>query len=189
MISSSFYGKNGKRKERLMKLHEKSFKYLDISDCQILLMPYKNKSFSFCVVLPKNKTSDPILLDSTDLIKNILGANQEDINITLPKFTREQEIDMMPFLKSLGMDSIFGSEMEVKNMIDFIESPSLKIKQVVKIIVSEDGTEIASTTCTTVLKGSRYCPKRPIDFVANHPFAYHIIYEQSKLVLFSGVYV
>lgn len=187
-----FYGISGERQEDLMKMSEESFKYFETSEYQVLRMPYENSSFSFCVVLPKNIDGKPLLMDSTDLINNVLSAKHETVNVTLPKFTQEQEIDMIPFLQSLGVNTLFTNRMEAKNMTDSTDPMYVSvIRQKAKIIVNEDGTEAsASTAIICMMESCRLMspPKNVYNFIANHPFTYYVIYEPLKLVLFSGTY-
>jgi serpin B len=51
------------------------------------------------------------------------------------------------------------------------------------IEVNEEGTEAAASTAVTVIL---QCRRPPMDFVADHPFAFFIVEEVSGAVLFAG---
>ena len=56
------------------------------------------------------------------------------------------------------------------------------------IEVNEEGTEAAAVTACLMLAscGPRRQPPPPVDFVADHPFAFFVVEEVSGAILFAG---
>jgi hypothetical protein len=51
--------------------------------------------------------------------------------------------------------------------------------------VNEDGTEAAAAT-GSMLGGASFMIHEPVDFVADHPFAFFVIEERSGAIVFAG---
>ncbi len=183
-----FYGFSGQREEQMMHDFNESYTYTETTDCQCLLMPYQDNDFSMLVVLPKDKLARAPILDHELLRSVVKNMKDYDVNITFPKFTQEVELDLIPFFKQNGASRIFN-DLEIADMTDNTDRKLISlIKQKVKIIVDENGTEAAAaTTAVCILESC--CMKEPapvVDFVADHPFTYYIMYKD--VVLFSGTY-
>ena len=189
--SRDFYGTTGKRQEKMMSLSEETFKYCKTSEFQMLEMLYEDLEFCFGVVLPTDKSSKPLLLNHAELTESWKNMKFEDVNVVLPKFTQETEIDLIPFFKSLGIYKLF-EDMDADNMIENKKDRAYVsvIRQKAKIIVDEDGTEAsAATAVVCMLESCCYREPRTIpNFVADHPFMFYIRHIRSGLLLFSGVY-
>lgn len=197
-----FSGRVGERQENLMRIWTESFKYFETEKFQALRMPYKDENFSFCVVLPKRSIGtsrasaesieypEAPILNSTQIITTLTESQYVDVNVTLPKFTEEADINLIPFFESHGVSKLFN-DMEATNMTSDTNRKYVSvIKQKVKIVVSESGTEAAAATAIVCTMES-CCMKKQTkvyDFVADHPFTYYIVYEPLNLVLFSGTY-
>ena len=102
------------------------------------------------------------------------------------------EINMIPILKKLGVKKIFNGTTDISNMSSSKESINISIiKQKVKIIVEENGTEASAATIIAGVKtGARRKPiSKTYNFVADHPFTYYIVHVPSQIILFSGMYL
>lgn len=187
----TFYGISSNRNENMMHHFEVSFKYYESPNVQVLSLPYKTPKFTFCVVLPKDKKSKPPILNSEELKAYIENMKYESVNVTLPKFTQETELDLVPFFKSLGVSKMF-EDIDILNITDNTNITNKKyisvFKQKVKIIVDENGTEAsAATVVSCLIESCCFNECKVIDFVANHPFTYYIMYD--NIILFSGTYM
>jgi len=187
-----FVGLLGDRKEMFMHLTDGRLKYHDGKTFQMLEMPYKNSNFTFGVILQKDKKATPLLMDELTLEQHIKLLQYEFVNVTFPKFTQETELDMIPFFKQIGINKIFD-DMDPYNMIQYSASAGKYfisvIKQKVKLIVDENGTE--ASAATVIVGCEESCMETPetIEFVADHPFSYYIRYVPTNTLLFSGMFV
>ncbi len=181
-----FYSHNQEeRNVDMMQLYEKDILYTETEDLKAIKLSYTGDEFSLLVVLPKNR-NDTVKLDyNYEAINNKM--HKLSVNVTLPKFTHEQEIDMIPFLKSLGITHIFEN-MSAKDMMPNDDGIFVStIKQKVKIIVNEVGTEASAVTA--IINNRECCViKNTYDFIADHNFAYYIIHNKTNTRLFGGIY-
>jgi serine protease inhibitor len=191
-----FSSKSGDREEQLMCLYEKSFQYHETTNHQIVLLPYQNRAFAFCIVLSKNKSDEPVrhnILDQkSPFVASVVEGSYQHLNLSIPKFTKEVELDLIPLLQGLGVTKLFDYTMQANNMVD--NPPDRMalsvIRQKVKIEVNEVGTKASGATVAVCrLEGCCYREPIPtIEFKCNHPFTYYIVHMPTQNVLFSGVF-
>lgn len=188
--------KFGDRDEQFMRLHEKSFQYHETEQHQIAMLPYQNRAFAFCVVLPKDPTAEPvrhnILEQKSAFVSSVVEGNYTYLNLDLPKFTKEVELDLIPLLQELGVTKLFDYTMQARNMVDNVpDSIGMSvIRQKIKIEVNEDGTKASGATVAVCrLEGCCYRePVKTIEFKCDHPFTYYIVHMPTQSVLFSGIF-
>ncbi|AYV75466.1 MAG: serine proteinase inhibitor [Terrestrivirus sp.] len=186
-----FYGlrKHAPAIVSMMRHSEKYFRYFENNEYQAISLPYQNNDISMVVVLNNDKNEVPPIFNH-EKMSDLLGSMQGCcVNVEIPKFEQETELDLVPFFKQNGVKQLF-KYMHADDMIPrFDEQAVSVIKQKCKIIVHEDGTEAAAATAIVgfCLQSARLPPKKIYDFVADHPFSYHIVHK-SGLILFSGVY-
>lgn len=128
----------------------------------------------------------PFLLSNEEFKSNLTKFSNVKVDVTLPKFTLESEMDLIPTLKKMGINKLFTnaeSNMFVEKIPTFVSM----IKQKAKIIVNETGTE-ASAVTFGVLKGkcTMKKPQKTYYFTADRPFSYYIRYNDT--ILFEGIY-
>lgn len=189
------------RQENLMFLQD-SFKYYETSTYKIINMPYEGngrqeeRKFSFVAVLPLKYTEEATIFDHLQLESLMRKMNYVTVNVKIPKFEMEQELDLIPFFKMCGISELF-TDMKATNMTNVIGRKYINtIKQKVKVIIDENGTEASASTqiiCINKTCSIYDCPKKIYNFTANHSFSWYIIYQdklsESPIVLFSGIYV
>lgn len=194
---STFYGLTNIREEHLMMLRRKRFKYIEENGNKYVVLPYTNSEYAFCAVLPRLKEGTPIntsILDITsEHVITALNAPHEIVNVWIPRFKKEMELDLIPFFKKCGIKSIFNGTNDIDNMSNYKGSLSVSLlKQKVKIIVEENGVEASAAT---IISGRRTgarrktAPPKIYNFLANHPFTYYIVHVPSGMILFSGIYM
>lgn len=184
------------REEQFMCLHEKSFQYHETSQHQIVMLPYQNRAFAFCIVLPKNRNEEPIghniLEQKSAFVSSVIEGQYTCLNLSLPKFTREIELDLIPLLQELGVTKLFDYTMQARNMVDNVPDRigMSIIRQKVKIEVNEVGTKASGAT-VAVCRLESCCYREPvktIEFNCDHPFTYYIVHMPTQNVLFSGIF-
>ena len=164
------------------------FEYGETDDCQALRLPYGNGSFLMTVLLPKGKTNAlPKVPTAGEWQQLNLQMGYREVDVSLPRFETETDIDLKPIMQELGMPDAF--DVKKADFSRFCNAPvyiSL-MKQVAKVKLDEKGTEAAAVTVIGTALSSALRPDY-VTFCANHPFLYVISEQQTGAVLFIGQY-
>ncbi|CAI9091135.1 OLC1v1026073C1 [Oldenlandia corymbosa var. corymbosa] len=194
-----FYLVNGdKIKDVPFMTSNKSYLYGSFKDFKVLEIPYQRRNgddnaFSMQLILPKEKNGLQKLLEKFDADLGCLNGQFElekhfIDDLWIPKFKFEFTLENIQFP--------FMNEGGIINMTDMFvqteEGPLYpKIFQKVMIEVSEEGTEAAAVTLSTVFGACAPSVKKPPrvrrTFVAEHPFMFIIKEENSGIVIFTGI--
>lgn len=164
---------------------------LDNSILNYLRSNNLKSDYAFGIILPHNIKSLPIIPTFNELINNIDNSSFEMLKLSIPKFTFETEIDLIPMFKSMGINKIFDSA-DVNNMMTQSEQNIYisTIKQKAKITLTENGTTASAATVMTTMIESCMCvkQKKSIEFKANHPFSFYIRNKSTNTLIFNGIY-
>ncbi|MCB9450459.1 MAG: serpin family protein [Anaerolineaceae bacterium] len=119
------------------------------------------------------------------------SATFEDVLLTLPKWKTEADIPLSELLAGMGMASAFAPDADFTGMFDTTQTnENLFISAVLHkafISVDENGTEAAAATAIVMRATSAMPnPARPVNFVADHPYIYTIVDQNTGSVLFMG---
>ena len=185
-----FYGTKGKMKVPMMK-RTGYMQYYETGNCQMVKLPYQSydqsgKRFSMRVFLPKPKHSLGDVLHERWDDEYFHEWEEEEVRLTLPRFSAESSINMKETLSELGLDCIYESTDIIPDCIK-----DLQIQQIVqqcKVIVDESGTEAAAVTSVGMMLGC--CPMerpKPIIMTVNRPFIFEIAEDTTNTILFTGV--
>ena len=160
--------------------------YLSAESLQGIAKPYAKGDFYFVALLPEEGTSPEALLSSLNGASwNALwnGKRNQTVEVTLPEFTYDREMQLNEALGKLGILDLFDSQKA--NLSNLAESPLYCsfIKQKTFIDVSREGTKAAAVTVGAV-KCMSAAPGTTLVF--DRPFAYAIVDAQSGLPLFLG---
>ena len=166
-----------------------NFEYAETDDCQALRLPYGNGSFQMTVLLPKAKTNALPKVPTAEVWQQLNEQMDSTlVNVSLPRFETDTDIDLKPIMTKLGMPDAFNPfKADFRNFCNtevYIEL----MKQVAKIKVDEEGTEAAAVTVIGVVMTSIEPEPQYVTFHANHPFLYVISEQQTGAVLFIGKY-
>ena len=164
------------------------FEYAETYDVQALQMPYGNGSFVMTILLPKMMKDKPLnRLPSVPTGDEWRLLNKQmisvEVDVKLPRFEINTDIDLIPIMQKLGMTKAFTPEADFQNFCNEPTFISL-MKQSARIKVDEEGTEVAAVTTGGLTTTSIDW----IDFTADHPFLYVISEQQTGTVLFIGQY-
>ncbi len=168
-----------------------NFGYTETADLQLLELPYMEEDLSMVVLLPR--TVDGL----KDLEKNLTAENlrqwfkeakPELVQVTLPKFTFSDEMELARILRAMGMTDAFDP---VKADFSGMSSAErLFISAVIHkafVAVDEDGTEAAAATAVGVRATAMMRrPDEPKIFKADHPFVFLIRHRSTGEILFMG---
>jgi serpin B len=176
--------------ERTPTMHQTGeFGYMASDGYQVLELPYVAGRFAIDVILPSTERGMQGLDVSrlpADLSTWLSGLSEQQVAVSLPKFSMTTQFDLSAPLRTLGMTDAFS------DLADFsgISPIALKISNVLHkayINVTETGTEAAAATgvmIATVCFPSS--PSPSVVFNADHPFLFLIRDTQSGSVLFEG---
>ena len=160
------------------------FGYADTGSEQVLRMPYNGDRLSMLAVLPRDA-------DGIGSLEGRLSADQvrewqdalhgKKVVVDFPKFETKSKYVLNGPLANLGVTDIFG----FGSLLGI--NPNTRVSTILHdgyVNVNEEGTEAAAVTTISVLTES--IPPPPPRFVADHPFIYFIIDDESGTILFMG---
>ncbi|XP_075985818.1 antichymotrypsin-2-like isoform X2 [Anticarsia gemmatalis] len=151
-------------------------------NAQLLDIPYLGNEASMLIVLPQEiEGLDGVLkklADGHDLLSDIDNMHQTKVQVTIPKFKIETEIDLKELLPKLGINAIF--DMGNSGLTKILNQPeSLYVSKAVQkafIEVNEEGAEAAAATAMGIVMCSLILDEPPTPtFVADRPFLAFII--------------
>ena len=164
------------------------FLYADTKDYQALCLPYGNKAYRMTILLPhEGKTVSDVLQTLTGKNWKNLPLATTTVDVKIPRFESDTDIDLVDVMKKLGMPNAFDANMaEFPNFCNTSTYIGL-MKQVARIKVNEEGTEAAAVTVTGMLASA--APAPPVEFHANRPFLYVISEQSTGAIFFIGKYM
>ena len=189
-VERIFYGTKGKEKVRMMRKTD-ALMYCETQTCQVVQLRYmcmseQDKYFTMRIYLPKEKCSISDVLHELWNNEFYFDMTEEDVKLTLPKFTIKSNADMKQVLKDIGLECIFESADIVPGLVNDVRIDD--ISQQVKIKVDENETEAAALTEMCVAMGPPPTEIRePVIMNVNRPFMFEIAEEYSNTILFTGI--
>ena len=166
------------------------FRYFGDGELQVLEMPYRNRTMSMLVVLPR--THDGLKDVEAKLnpaqLEAWLGAlKSTKVAVQFPKYEFTSSFDLTRTLGAMGMQDAFSpSKADFSGMT---EKEPLFIGLVVHkafVAVDEAGTEAAAATAVAMRAGSAPRPEEPVAFTADRPFLFLIRHHATGAILFLG---
>lgn len=144
------------------------------------------------IILPSpEKGLDSLLRDltATSLQELLDSMVDDDLNISLPKFTFQQEFELAGPLFSAGFKKVFDPRYVDLSVIfsDAEDRQATALNAVLHksyIKVNEEGTEAAAATALIFARSGR--PLFPTEFIANRPFLYLVRDTSTNMPLFLG---
>lgn len=169
-----------------------SYYYLDSKklNAKLLRIPYAGRKYAMFVILPnpgETVSSIASLLNHVTINREAWYMDEHTIDLKLPKFNINYSADLKPYLKGLGINSIFSSDADFSN---FIRGRSANMNQIVSSVlqkaaidVNEEGSSAAAATelqlVNKINEGRR-------EFHANRPFLFYIEDETTGNIIFAG---
>lgn len=163
--------------------------YINQVEAYVLVLPYVGDKFSMMLVLPQKKV--PLLqvlermkLVSLGVVYNILeqqqGAEQDEVRVIIPRFVIKSDFVLNGVLANLGITDAFSTGADFHKIAPHDVYLS-KLIHKAEIEVNEEGTVASAAT------GASFAEKMmPSLFFANKPFAYFIVENDHKTILFAG---
>ncbi len=190
-VDEPFHFADGKTEDVKMMVQEADLKYFKSSNSQGVALPYGNGHFRMIVLLPDGDiTLKEYLteLDESTLSENISNLRKHSVNVWLPKFKFECDLELNKPLQELGMKSAF-----IDGVADLsgMGTPSnlvvSKVKHKTFVEVDEEGTEAAAVTSVEIrLTSVDPGENNTIPFIVNRPFLFLIQEKDTGAILFMG---
>ena len=181
-VVQPFYVSSGQFVNATMMEQFEVARYYEDNVLQAVELPYVNSNLTMVVLLPK--TSGPATITPAELSAAIDGLAPHWMDVKLPKFKLDLNLDLVPILKNLGMVDAF-----VPGVADFsgidggrdLTIDSAAHEAVVE--VNETGTVAAGATVIIIATAAM---GEATLFQADHPFVFLIRDTNSASLLFLG---
>uniref|UniRef100_A0A8D9ACM7 Antichymotrypsin-2 n=2 Tax=Cacopsylla melanoneura TaxID=428564 RepID=A0A8D9ACM7_9HEMI len=159
----------------------------------ILEVPYKGGNISMYFLLPPFASKDGVAdilaslkKDPTTFKRFTEEANfLKPVEISIPKFTVTQDLNLIPTLTQMGVTDLFTSAADLSRLSDTPISFGDAVHKA-RLELDEEGTTAAAATAVFSFRSSR--PLEHTKFVANHPFLYFLFDKMSQSILLAGVF-
>ena len=188
-ISFHFDGK----KVCVSALKNKEYAFLSGENAVGFKKTYVDGKYSFAAILPDEGISlnDYISQLTGEKLSSMLKEKNEEVEIILPKFRTEAELDLKAFAKELGVNDAFDEVLADFSNLAISKDPDKNIcigdfRQKAKIKLDEAGTVASAETCI--------CWDMPLsceggecrEVYLDRPFLYMIVDNEYNLPLFIG---
>lgn len=168
-----------------MMYQSNQFSYYENTACQLVLLPIANSSCSCFFILPKKSMQE--LEDSlSNLPVWIKNTRRKLVDLELPRFQVRQTLKLKDVLCKMGMEEPFSPTADFSNIL---LGQKLRMEQVLHeafFSIEEKGVKAGAATAISMAKSCAIMKRDPISFIANRPFLFGIVDENSKIVLFLG---
>lgn len=162
--------------------------------CHVLEIPYEKSETSnidMIIFLPpaiEEKGLEKVLskIKPDTLQEALQDGFEREVQLKIPKFSTEKTIELLPVLKQMGAGEIFDSS---SNLEGFSKTTKLQLDDAIqkaKFTIDEEGSTAAAATSLFSFRSAR--PAEPAIFHCNHPFLYMIYDQDSRAILFAGIY-
>ncbi|XP_060098430.1 neuroserpin [Heteronotia binoei] len=153
---------------------------------QVLEIPYEGDEISMMIVLSRQEvplvTLEPLV--KAQLIEEwATSVKKQKVEVYLPRFTIEQEIDMKDVLKGLGITEVFSPSADLTGMSDNKELYLSKAIHKAFLEVNEEGSEAAASSGMIAI--SRMAVLYP-QVIVDHPFFFVVRNRRSGTIFFIG---
>jgi len=167
------------------------YKYHYDFQSQIISLPYQDENFAMIVILPfeegnekVNEVINKVLTIPSNLNTIILGMEETEVDIFLPKFKLSYKSELVNVLQKKGLTNLFQNG-DSSRISDEEELEVSDIVHETKIEVNEVGSEAAGVT--GILLGVRSGPSANVEqMVVDRPFVFVIHDKQNNIPLFIG---
>jgi len=187
---ADFYVSSNKSIKVPMMSQESRFKFRNFRNFSTIQLPYKGNDLSMIVFLPKE--IDGLAEFERSLTKNnvknwidkLSNSYKSEILVSLPKFEVTSEFGLGDILAKMGMPLAF--DRRAADFSGMTGKSDLFISKVIHkafVDVNEEGTEAAAATAVVMAWKSI---RRPLSFIADHPFVFLIRENKTGSILFIG---
>lgn len=187
--SGTFRCADGRTANAEMMTNKLTCSYSEDGKFRMVELAYGNGAFAMDIVLPVDENPEKFSSYSTAMTGSewdnlTSGLVRRSVQIELPSFKMECEYDLIPYLKSLGINLAFTGDADFSGISEVPLYVS-DVKQKTFINVGKEGTEAAAVTYIG-MKMTSAGPEETVSFIADRPFIYAIRETSTGAILFIG---
>ncbi|CAJ0599077.1 unnamed protein product [Cylicocyclus nassatus] len=182
---------NEQKQIEFMNEYQKNRLYAENDDLQVLTLPYKDTTYALSILLPKKRFALAEIrnkITGSTLRELLRQVKMEFMTISVPKMKIETKFELKKALISMGITEMFTDNADFTGIT---KEPPLKVSDAAHralIEVDEEGTVAAAATVITMVKATALRPqKKPITFIADHPFIFILTKNDSPI--FTGQFI
>ncbi|MFH4979748.1 hypothetical protein AB6A40_006457 [Gnathostoma spinigerum] len=183
-----FYESKHRQREVDMMTVKGEFPYTQSKDLQVLGIPFKRYAVYLFVFLPLHRFGYiPVedQLSGSRLLSLMDSCDSSEVEVKLPRFAIERELDMIAQLEQMGVHEAFTHDADFSNITDQKRLYISKFYHKASIRVDERGSQINETkaedTPNSHDQGHR---PGPAYFIADHPFLFAVV--KYDVIVFIG---
>jgi serpin B len=151
------------------------------------MLPYGNEAYEMLILLPRVGKTIADVLEEVNPQNLFNGAGEWKVDVKLPRFEVESDVELTKVLPALGMPSAFSDQTAEFPYFCNCHTWIDMMKQSAKIKVNEKGTEAAAVTVMGFAGGG--LNEGHANFHADRPFLYLIREQSTGAIFFIGQYV
>ena len=159
-----------------------------LDDCMYTDLSFNGGS-CLRIILPDEDTDAETLLSSgifEKVLNNDDAGAEYMINLSLPKFDLQSELDLIPVMQEMGIQQVFTSDADFSSLTDNADVSLTSAKHNARLKVDEDGCEAAAYTVMMVGTTALLPEGDQLDFNCSRPFLFALI-SADGLPLFTGI--
>ena len=182
-----FHLADGSQQTCAMMRQSGEYAYQQSTDFQAISLPYGDGRLEMLIFLPAASISIAEFqqqIDSSHWETWLSQFHKTPVDLTLPRFKIEYEVELSSALTKIGMGAAFGAQADFRGM--FAGAGNMAISQVrhkTFLEVNEEGSEAAAATAVIVSRSAK--PSKP-KMLIDRPFFCAIRDSQSGAILFMG---
>lgn len=176
-------------------MHQRNhFRYAAGDGYQAIELPYLNQTAAMVILLPRDDRFQEVEQRlSGEWVHDLVGRlGDQDVVLTMPKFTYEPALSLTQILRDMGMPDAFSKDAaDFSGILEKSEAEWVWIGELLHkgfIDVNEQKTEAAAVTVIIieVEKGVEKGPPPPIVMKIDRPFIFVIRDVETGVILFVG---
>ncbi len=169
--------------------HIGRFGYLDEGTFQAIDLPYRGRTVSMIILLPKEVDGLARIeaaITEAKLVGWLAKLASHRVQLALPRFKLTEQIELKDPLSALGMPVAFdGRAADFSGMTGTRDLAISAVVHKAFVDVEETGTEAAAATAVVMARAMAVATP-PVVFRADHPFLFLIRDNRSGSILFLG---
>ncbi len=163
--------------------------YLENEYCTGFIKEYMSDGYVFVALLPVEGTTVSDLLSATyghSLTSLLASAAPATVHISLPRFSADLSMDMIPALQRLGITDVFSQDLADLSGIGSNRLYIAEFRQNTTITVDEIGTRAAAVSAVAEFPAAENEQLEEKYVKLNRPFVYMILESENLTPLFIG---
>ncbi|HEX6474270.1 MAG TPA: serpin family protein [Candidatus Limnocylindria bacterium] len=159
------------------------FDFADGMGWQAVDLRYAGNTMAMSVILPDDLRSFEATLDDRVLADVFARFEEAGVDLTLPRFGIETNVDLEDALSTMGMPTAFGGAADFSGITADAEAAISAVVHQANIDVDELGTEAAAATAAAMATSG---PPRYVTMTVDRPFLFVIRDLPTGTILFMG---